>query len=426
MFTKSQLLFLNDKKLALACSGGVDSMVLADCLLKYQFNFSIIHCNFQLRGDASFQDEKFVKSYATKNNLCLFTKSFHTENSAKLNSTSIEMEARNLRYKFFQEIYHQQELDLILLAHHQDDQAETIFMRLIKGAGLSGLSGMKEIRDDIYFRPFLNITKETILDYARENKIEYREDASNNENIYQRNHIRNKILPSIDKINPSFRSALIHLGNLSSQTKSLIDDVCYSVTEIWDSTGNLDLTHYADKPYLPLIISHILDKEISHKDQLEYIVHAISSQESKFFQLSSYEIEVKNFRISKRLEVHSQIKLYQALSDLISDSAFHTEIVENKPNLFNETSLYIDIDKLNFPINARPMQIGDKIKPFGMRGLSRKLSDIAQELQWSRSEKLSNRVFVDANNDIIAILGYRISEKVKLDSKTKTILIIRQ
>ncbi|MBL7788920.1 MAG: tRNA lysidine(34) synthetase TilS [Chitinophagales bacterium] len=426
MFTKSQLLFLNDKKMALACSGGVDSMVLADCLLKYKFDFSIIHCNFQLRGEGSFEDEKFVKSYAAKNNLRSFTKSFDTENSAKLNSTSIEMEARNLRYKFFQEIYHQQELDLILLAHHQNDQAETIFMRLIKGTGLSGLSGMKEIRDDIYFRPFLNITKETILDYARENKIEYREDASNNENIYQRNHIRNKILPSIDKINPSFRSALIHLGNLSSQTKSLIDDVCYSLTEIWDSTGNLDLTHYTDKPYLPLIISHILDKEISHKDQLEYIVHALSSQESKFFQLSSYEIEVKNFRISKISEVHSKIKIYHALHDLISDSAFHTEIVENKPNLFNETSLYIDIDKLNFPINARPMQIGDKIKPFGMRGLSRKLSDIAQELQWSRSEKLSNRVFVDGDNDIIAILGYRISEKVKLDSKTKTILIIRQ
>jgi tRNA(Ile)-lysidine synthase len=424
MFTKSQLDFLANKKLALACSGGIDSMVLADCLIKHKINFSIIHCNFQLRGEASEEDEKFIQSYAEKNKLTLFVRKFDTRESAKTNGSSIEMEARELRYSFFNELHDQENFDLILLAHHLNDQAETIFMRLIKGTGLTGLSGMKDLRDDKYYRPFLSVSKEIILSYAKENKIEFREDESNNETIYQRNKIRNQIFPLIEEINPSFKNALIHLGNLSSQTKSLLNDLSYSWIEIWHNSGRLDLKYYSDKTYLPLLVSYLLDKEILHKDQLEDIVTALARKESKIFTLRSFEIEVKDFIIAKIIKSNSSLITYTTLNEISADAYLKTELIDTAPKIFNQGSLYLDIIKLKFPIQLRPLKTGDKIKPYGMQGQSKKLSDIAQELNWSRSEKMSNKVFLDIDNEIIAILGYRISEKVKLDSNTKQILII--
>ena len=424
MFTKSQLKFLQDKKLALACSGGVDSMVLADCLMKHKIKFSLIHCNFQLRGIASEEDEKLVQFYAEKNNLTFYTKCFDTENSAKLNATSIEMEARNLRYNFFKELREKENFDLILLAHHQNDQAETIFMRLIKGAGLTGLSGMKELRDEIYFRPFLDIPKETILKYAREHKINFREDASNKENIYQRNQIRNQIIPLIEEINPSFRNALVHLGDLSSQTNDVLHDNFGNLKANWLTSGEVDLHSFSEKSYLPLIISYLLEKEILHKEQMKDILGALISAESKIFQLNSFEIEVKNFIISRIKEINSATKVYNTISDLCSDTDLKSEKINNIPKEYKEGSLYLDIEKLKFPVQFRPMQIGDKIKLYGMKGMSKKLSDIAQELRWTKSEKLSSKIFFDSDSEIIAILGYRISEKVKLDSISKHILII--
>lgn len=424
MFTKSQLDFFANKKLALACSGGIDSMVLADCLIKHKIKFSLIHCNFQLRGEASEGDESFLNSYAEKNKLTLFVRRFDTRESAEINGTSIEMEARELRYSFFNGLHNQENFDLILLAHHLNDQAETIFMRLIKGAGLTGLSGMKVLRDDIYYRPFLEVSKETILTYAKENKIEFREDASNKETIYQRNKIRNQIFPIIEEINPSFKNALIHLGNLSTQTKSLLDDLSNSWLENWYNSGKLDLKYYSDKTYLPLLVSYVFDKEILHKDQLEDIVTALASKESKIFTLRSFDIEVKDFIIAKMIESNSTAITYISFNEISSDANLKTELIDTSPKIFIQGSLYLDIDKLKFPILLRPLKTGDKIKPYGMQGQSKKLSDIAQELNWSRSEKLSNKVFLDSDNEIIAILGYRISEKVKLDSNTKHILIV--
>ena len=295
MFTKNQLDFLQDKKLALACSGGIDSMVLADVLISYGFKFDLIHCNFQLRGEASTLDEELVHSFAKKNKLKFFVQRYDTPKSARENNTSIEVEARNLRYKFFDERIKQEDLDLVLLAHHRHDQAETIFMRLIKGAGIMGLSGIKELRDQCYFRPFLKISKDAILAYSKENNIQYREDKSNNETIYQRNKIRNQILPLIEEINPSYQDALIQLGDISSQTMDLLHDNFSQLKLNWENSGAIDLNFYALKNYLPLILAYILEKEIQHKAQLENIVQALVGSESKIFQVLSFAIEVKIF-----------------------------------------------------------------------------------------------------------------------------------
>ncbi len=424
MFTRTQLDFLQDKKLALACSGGLDSMFLAHMLLSHGFKFDLIHCNFQLRGEASTLDEKLVHSFAKENKLKFFVQRYDTKKSAKENHTSIEIEARNLRYKFFEERIKQENLDLVLLAHHRHDQAETIFMRLIKGAGLIGLSGMKELRDQCYFRPLLKISKDAILAYSKENNIEYREDKTNNETIYQRNKIRNQILPLIEEINPSYQDALIQLGDISSQTLDLLHDNFSQLKSNWKNSGAIDLNFYALKNYLPLILAYILEKEIQHKAQLENIVQALVGNESKIFQLLSFEIEVKNFHISRVTEIHVSSNSYLGIDEILQADEFKAVISQEILNRYKEGSLYMDISKMLFPLKIRPIQSGDKMTVLGMNGQSKKLSDIAQELNWTKNDKLSNKIILDKDLEIIAILGYRISEKIRIDSDTKQILIL--
>ncbi len=424
MFTKNQLDFLQDKKLALACSGGIDSMVLADVLISYGFKFDLIHCNFQLRGEASTLDEELVHSFAKKNKLKFFVQRYDTPKSARENNTSIEVEARNLRYKFFDERIKQEDLDLVLLAHHRHDQAETIFMRLIKGAGIMGLSGIKELRDQCYFRPFLKISKDAILAYSKENNIQYREDKSNNETIYQRNKIRNQILPLIEEINPSYQDALIQLGDISSQTMDLLHDNFSQLKLNWENSGAIDLNFYALKNYLPLILAYILEKEIQHKAQLENIVQALVGSESKIFQVLSFAIEVKNFHISRVNEIHFSSKSYLDIDEILQADEFKATISQEIPNRYKEGSLYLDVSKMLFPLKIRPIQSGDRMTPLGMNGQSKKLSDIAQELNWTKNDKMSNKIILDKDLEIIAVLGYRISEKIRIDSGTKQILIL--
>jgi tRNA(Ile)-lysidine synthase len=426
MFTKSQLDFLADKKLALACSGGIDSMVLGQILLSHGFKFDLIHCNFQLRGASSNLDEEFVESFAEENKLNFFVRRYDTANSAKRNQTSIEIEARNLRYRYFEELINQEKLDLVLLAHHRHDQAETIFMRLIKGAGIVGLSGMKELRNHQYYRPLLNISKEDILIYSKENQIQFREDETNKETIYQRNKIRNQILPLIEEINPSYQDALIQVGDISAQTLGLLHDNFNPLKANWNESEKVNLKQYATKNYLPLILSYILEKEIQHKTQLETIVQVLSGKESKIFNLLSCEIEVKNFHISRVSRNYASPISYLNLDEVLHSKELTASISQEFPSMYKNGSLYMDINKLQFPLLYRSMQPKDKMKVFGMNGRSKKLSDIAQELNWTVNDKLSNKVFLDGDNEIIAILGYRISEKVKIDHSSHQILMIQR
>ena len=181
-------------RIVLALSGGIDSMVLADLLLKTKVDFVVAHCNFHLRGEESDGDERFVREFVKRNNLKFFVKHFDTETFAKEQGVSIEMAARDLRYAWFEELRRQLDYDKIAVAHHADDQAETFFINLLRGAGLRGLKGMQP-QNGFIIRPLLWASREQIHQYALENQITWREDHTNSESVYLRNKIRNQLLP---------------------------------------------------------------------------------------------------------------------------------------------------------------------------------------------------------------------------------------
>ena len=225
---------IENKKLILALSGGIDSMVLADLLLKAKADFVVAHCNFQLRGEESDGDERFVRDYAGRNGLKVFVKQFDTTGYAKAHGLSIEMAARELRYAWFEELRQQLNYDYIAVAHHADDQLETFFINLVRGAGIRGLKGMQPVNGNL-IRPLLDVSREEIHQYALENGIQWREDHTNAETQFLRNKIRHELLPVIDDISKEGRASILksihHLASENDLYRELLKEKLFQVVE---------------------------------------------------------------------------------------------------------------------------------------------------------------------------------------------------
>ncbi|MCB0475804.1 MAG: tRNA lysidine(34) synthetase TilS, partial [Flavobacteriaceae bacterium] len=206
--------FLKDKKLLLAISGGIDSVVLANLFKELNLQFSLAHCNFKLRGDESESDEVFVKKLAENLQVPVYVKQFETATFAQNEKLSIQVAARNLRYEWFYQLKDKDGFDLIVTAHHADDNLETFLINLIRGTGLDGLTGIPEQSETI-IRPLLPFTREQIETYAKKEKIQWREDSSNIETKYLRNKIRHQIIPLMKELNPNFLNSFNNtLNNL--------------------------------------------------------------------------------------------------------------------------------------------------------------------------------------------------------------------
>src|SRR6187551_998357 len=186
--------YLKQKKLLLAVSGGLDSMVLLHLFLELKCDIAIAHCNFQLRGVESFGDQKFVQDYAEANEIPIFVTQFDTEAFAKDYKLSTQVAARQLRYNWFYELLETEKFDYILTAHHADDNLETFLINLSRGTGLEGLTGIP-VQNERVIRPLLFLSRQEIEDYAKANDIQWREDSSNASDKYVRNKIRHHLIP---------------------------------------------------------------------------------------------------------------------------------------------------------------------------------------------------------------------------------------
>ena len=207
------LIKFRSKKILLAHSGGVDSCVLADILLNLKVDFSIAHCNFQLRGIENEKDSNFVSSWSQRNKISFFYSKFSTKEYCEINNINIQLATRELRYQWFFELQSIYDFDFVFTAHHLNDQFETFLINSTRGSGLKGLLGILNTKK--VYRPLLKISKKEIVDYAKRNNLSWRDDQSNFENYYLRNKFRNKVLPEIEMIIPEYLNKFkITLNNL--------------------------------------------------------------------------------------------------------------------------------------------------------------------------------------------------------------------
>ena len=285
----------------LAISGGVDSMVLANLFLINNLNFSIAHCNFQLRGKESDDDELFIKKWCSEKDIKLYNKKFSTEDYCKNNKLTIQMGARELRYEWFSELIDKEKYDFIVTAHHIDDQLETFIINSIRGTGIDGLVGIPDKINKI-IRPLLMSSKDQIIEYSKVNKINYREDSSNDKEDYLRNKIRHSVIPYLksddDNVLLKFKTTIENLNS----TKIFVQKVISKVRDrvfIYEGENiitNIDLLKDLD-PIEFYIHELYKDFEFNYKE----VMKLFDSDSGKYISSSNYNMtkQKNNLIISK-------------------------------------------------------------------------------------------------------------------------------
>ena len=396
---KKEFSFLKESKLLVCVSGGVDSMVLINLLNRLKYNVSIAHCNFNLRDDESDIDEDFVKNYAITNSIPFFSKSFIT----RIPKHSMQMAARNLRYKWFYSVLKVEELDYIITAHHLDDSLETFILNLSRASGIEGLAGIKQL-NDIIVRPLLIFSKNEILNYAKTNNIKWREDSTNKKNDYQRNQIRNEIIPLLKKLHPNFLDQSKKTMTFLKESNLIIENY---IQIIKNENFNLkDDEIFISKDFIKnnsnLIFHLFKEYNFKYSDQILELCNSLSGKiiESNTHVLlsnrSNLVVKEKTNRIDQTFEV--------GIKGLLSPIEMNIEVGEFKTK-FNKKSIYLSKKEIDFPLYLRKWKKGDVFFPFGMKG-KKTVSKYYKDEKMSFFDK-QNQWLLCNNDEIVWVVGKR-------------------
>ncbi|MCQ2321057.1 MAG: tRNA lysidine(34) synthetase TilS [Bacteroidales bacterium] len=427
-YNKVYHLFEPDEKLVLAVSGGVDSMVLTDLMQKAGAHFVVAHCNFHLRGEESDDDEQFVRGYAEKNDLQCFVNHFDTEKYAVEEGVSIEMAARDLRYAWFEELRQQLGYDKIVLAHHADDQIETFFINLLRGAGLHGLKGMKPI-NGVLIRPLLWASREQIRKYAVENQIVWREDHTNAETVYLRNKIRNQLMPLMDEISADARNSIgKSIGFLASENelyRQLLNERFSQLVSVDGSVQSIEKSVFQCDNGFQLLFEWLRQYGFN-TDQCRFIFEGLENGLGKHFYSSSHQVTIERevLQLTEISDKPDEIYIIEAgQEDFDLPFRMHCAYFEKWEGFEVEKKSSVgtfDLDKIDFPLTLRHWRQGDRFHPFGMKG-SKLLSDFFVNQKYTNCQKENQWLLVSANGDILWVVGQRIDDRYKVQKDTKSV-----
>lgn len=422
-YIKQKKLFSKKDKLLLAISGGADSVCLFYILKKLGYHIELAHCNFQLRGRESIEDEEFIKYLAEKHNVNLHRKRFNTNEYAQKNQVSIQVAARNLRYNWFEKLLKKYNLNKIVVAHNKDDKIETFFINLLRGTGLKGLISMK-VKTGNIVRPLLILSRQNIESHLAEIDADYRIDSSNRDIKYLRNKIRHNLIPVLKDINPEFNKIMIkNISNLDAIDKIINENILQIKQKLIfkeKETYKVDI-----KNLLKLNNSEAIMHEIFSEygfTQVDKIIKACKSQSGKTFYSKSYQliIDRENIIVAKLEDFEAERDIL--ISESLIDFPFSMSLsILNKPIEYNINCANLDFDKLSFPLKLRKWRKGDKFKPLGMNNF-KKLSDFFVDQKYSILEKKRQWILC-SGDDIVWIVGNRIDERYKVESYTKKVYI---
>lgn len=421
--------FLLEEKFILCCSGGVDSVVLLHLFKSMTSNFVVAHCNYNLRKDFSNKDEQFVKDLCSKENLKFYSKSFDTLKIKKKLKKSTQVIARELRYDFFEDLSKKIDINHIITAHHMNDSMESFFINLSRGSGIDGLIGIPENNGKI-LRPLINFSKIEILEYAKKNKINWRDDSSNQSNIYLRNKIRNELLPLLNSLEGNFTknfkkslrylklsNALIY-DKIKELKKEYIsydkNDILIDINKLnssdhkeaflyyllrdfgfndWDKILLIDKGERGKKIYSD---THILFRSV------EKLVLRKIIENNVVEVILDYTTKVIKFGNSSKISFHISEKISKNLGNLIS----------------------VDFNKLLFPLKLRNVKNGDFFFPIGMVG-KKKVLKYLKDMKINSIDKLNKLVLVNGDDEIIWVVGMRLDRRFSVSRNSKKIIDIK-
>ncbi|MAZ28326.1 MAG: tRNA lysidine(34) synthetase TilS [Cytophagaceae bacterium] len=408
----------------LAISGGIDSIVLAHLLHGAQVSFVMAHCNFNLRGAQSDGDETFVKTLGKQWGMEVFVQGFDTTAYAEENKVSIQMAARALRYEWFEQLRKQLGHDFILTAHHANDNLETFLINLSRGAGLDGLTGIPEQNGHI-LRPLMPFGRDDIEAYAKENQLQWREDASNSSDKYLRNHLRHHAIPSIVGEVPHFMSNFGESQKHLTDARNLLEDyMAYLYGKIVTQGFQgyqLSIPVLRTIPHKNAVLYRLL-KDFNFT-AWEDIYGLMDAQTGKFVSSGTHRlIKNRDFLLLTvaREPDHREFKVHRGDTAIVQENLqLMLEAIDHL-DVAGPATAYFDASLLNFPLTLRKWREGDYFYPFGMRG-KKKVSKYFKDEKFSAVQKEKTWILC-SGDDIIWIVGHRTDERYKVDDTNNDIL----
>lgn len=420
--------FLEDSKLLIAISGGIDSVVLAHLCSQLNLNFSLCHCNFNLRGQESDDDEAFVTSLAKSLKTLVYTTSFETEKYATKNKVSIQVAARDLRYTWFYKLLDANQYDYVLTAHNTNDNLETFIINLTRGSGLEGFTGIPPVNQKSV-RPLLAFSRDDITLFAIKNGIVWREDRSNASIKYVRNKVRHKIIPILKELNPHVLESFQNTIEYLNESQSIINDAVKNITANVVSYEN-DVLKISCKE-----IAKLSNKKAYLYQLLQGygftawndIVDLISAQPGKqVFSDTHRLLKDRNFliltTINKSQSIKGPILIDQKVSEITNPIKLTIQNTDDYTSK-NKEQIIIDKDLVNYPLSLKKWHHGDAMYPTGMTG-SKKISQLFKDNKLSLLDKEKIWMLTDAKDHIIWVIGLRQDRRYLANKTSKNRLKI--
>ena len=467
-------------------------MCMADMYGRAGGDFGVAHCNFHLRGAESDADAEFVERWAREHGVPFFRADFDTEAYASENGISIEMAARELRYAWFARIAAEHGFDAVAVAHNANDNAETLILNLLRGTGLRGIRGMAtdsplasfgencapktcatlgnmrggdpllamggaEQSEAVFgtqlppesvrlIRPLLGMTREEIEAYAKENGVEYREDRTNAEVEYKRNRIRNAVFPEFAKVNPSFVKTLNEDMEHFAQAEAIVEDYFRDAEDKVLKDNRIDVEALLALRHWKYVLFRILEPLGFHRDTLEAVQRLLEDYASgdgttfagKRFLSPTHILETS----SSVITVRTRVDAVAAEEDVVVEGpgeyalrgrTVRIELLDHIPGTMLKQpagTLICDAEALPFPFILRGWRAGDWMRPFGMGGRAKKLSDLFTDRKMSLSEKedavVAYSPALDAESDgrVAAVAGLRMDEALRVREGSERIIRI--
>ena len=420
--------FLEDSKLLIAISGGIDSVVLAHLCSQLNLNFSLCHCNFNLRGQESDDDEAFVTSLAESLKTPVYTTSFETEKYATKNKVSIQVAARDLRYTWFYKLLDANQYDYVLTAHNTNDNLETFIINLTRGSGLEGFTGIPPVNQKSV-RPLLAFSRDDITLFAIKNGIVWREDRSNASIKYVRNKVRHKVIPILKELNPHILESFQNTIEYLNESQSIINDAVKNITTKVISYENDVLKISCEE------IEKLSNKKAYLYQLLQAygftswndIVDLISAQPGKqVFSDTHRLLKDRNFliltTINKSQSIKGPILIDQKVSKITNPIKLTIQNTDDYTSK-NKEQIIIDKDLVNYPLSLKKWHNGDAMYPTGMTG-SKKISQLFKDNKLSLLDKEKIWILADAKDHIIWVIGLRQDRRYLANKTSKNRLKI--
>ena len=433
-YIKEHQLATADNRILLTVSGGVDSMVMMHLFVEAGFNVGVAHCNFQLRGTESEEDEVLVAEQAAALGVPCYNRRFDTKGEMAATGESVQIAARRLRYGWFAELCTDEGYDTIAVAHHADDSIETFFINLLRGTGLKGLTGISLTNGRI-IRPLLFATRHEINDYAKAHKIPFREDSSNRSTKYLRNKIRLGIVPRLREIVPSFTQTMgSNIDRLTDAQHFINPAIGKIEAEAVEHFGGEDIINPAkiDRGFpLNFVIYELMSQNYGFKgDVVDSLCDALrAGATGKRFYSRDWVAYIDRGRIViSRIGVDDECEVPFDLGKskvYCGNSVLYIERtnIDHIDSLFQPDNIaLLDADTLTEPLTLRKWREGDRFVPLGMSG-EKKVSDYLINSKVSMAEK-SRQFVLCAGEQIVWLVGHRIDERYKITSATENVVKI--